>query len=447
MAIRGVIDTGPVKKRIVRLQNAPKDYNALLESIADAQFVLLGEATHGTHEFYRARAEITKRLIVERAFTAVCIEGDWPDAYRVNRFVRGAGDDVEAVEALEGFRRFPTWMWRNAEVLDFISWLREYNDRLPSNTRKAGFYGLDLYSMYASIDAVIGYLERIDSQAAQRARERYGCLERFEDRPESYGYAIYAGLYESCRPDVLEQLMEIQRRASQYAKLDGRVAEDEYFYAEQNARVVAGAEKYYGSLLDEDVSGWNIRDSHMVDTLVRLAEHLSRYGGKAKAVVWAHNSHVGNAKATSMGARHETNIGALMRDRFGDEPVLVGFTTYSGTVTAASDWHRPEERKAVRPARDDSYEGFFHDFDAPAFYLALRPLRPHFNGFPEERRERAIGVVYRPETELMSHYFRANMLQQFDAVFHFDTTRAVEPLERSALWEAGEVPETYPTGV
>jgi erythromycin esterase-like protein len=431
---------------IVPLKGAPQDYDPLMDLIGDAQFVLLGEATHGTHEFYKARAEITKRLIMERGFTAVCIEGDWPDAYRVNRFVRDAGDDTEAVEALEGFKRFPTWMWRNTEVLDFVNWLRDYNGRVPADSRKTGFYGLDLYSLYASIDAVILYLERIDPQAAERARERYGCLERFEDRPESYGYAVYAGLYESCRQDVLAELLEIQRRASQYAHLDGRIAEDEYFYAEQNARVVAGAEKYYGSMLDEDVSGWNIRDTHMVDTLVRLTEHLSRYG-KTKAVVWAHNSHVGNAKATSMGARHETNIGALMRDRFGEEPVLVGFTTYSGTVTAASDWHRPEERKAVRPAREDSYEGFFHGLGVPAFYLALRSLRPHFDGFPEDRRERAIGVVYRPETELYSHYFRANMLEQFDAVVHFDTTRAVEPLERSTRWEAGEVPETYPSGV
>ncbi len=447
MVIRGVIDTSPVKKRIVPLQHGPKDFDPLLELIGDAQFVLLGEATHGTHEFYNTRAEITKRLIAERGFTAVCIEGDWPDAYRVNRFVRGASDDIEAAEALAGFKRFPTWMWRNAEVLDFVSWMREYNDRVPADVRKAGFYGLDLYSLYASIDAVIAYLERVDPKAAERARERYACLERFEDSPQSYGYALYAGQYEGCRRDVLEELLEIQRRASQYAKLDGRVAEDEYFYAEQNARVVAGAEEYYGSLLDANVSGWNIRDAHMVDTLVRLTQHLSRHGARAKAVVWAHNSHVGNAKATSMGARHETNIGALMRDRFGEEPILVGFTTYSGTVTAASDWHQPEERKVVRPARADSYEGYFHDFEVPEFYLALRPLRPQFKEFPEDRRERAIGVVYRPETELMSHYFRANMLQQFDAVFHFDTTRAVEPLERSALWEAGEVPETYPTGV
>lgn len=430
---------------VIEIKGAPADLDPLVRLIGDSQFVLLGEATHGTHEFYRTRAEITKRLIAECGFSAVCIEGDWPAAYRINRFVRGTGDDTEAVESLAEFKRFPAWMWRNAEVLDFISWLREYNDSV-GRERKAGFYGLDLYSLYESIDAVIAYLQRVDPNAAQRAKERYACLERFEEEPQAYSYSMFAGLQESCRNDVLAELLDIQRRASQYAKLDGRVAEDEYFYAAQNARIVAEAEQYYGTMLDEEVSGWNIRDTHMADTLVRLTEHLSRYTGRAKAVVWAHNSHVGNAAATSMGARRETNIGALMRERFGEDAILIGFTTYTGTVTAASDWNAPEERKNVRRARPDSYEAFFHDFDVPAFYLDLRACR-RLRGLPEDLRERAIGVIYRPETELVSHYFRANILQQFDAVFHFDKTRALEPLERTALWEQGEVPETYPTGV
>ncbi|HVA27803.1 MAG TPA: erythromycin esterase family protein, partial [Candidatus Baltobacteraceae bacterium] len=212
------------------LDGSSHDYDALVELVGEAPFVFLGEATHGTHEFYRARAEITKRLIAQRGFSGVCIEGDWPDAYRVNRYVRGADDDVEAVESLGGFRRFPTWMWRNAEVLDFVSWLREYNDR--SSEHKAGFYGLDLYSMYASIDAVVGYLDKIDPEAARRARERYGCLAPFESASETYAYALFAGR-ESCKEEVLEELLEIQRKASQYARRDGRVAEDEYFYAEQ----------------------------------------------------------------------------------------------------------------------------------------------------------------------------------------------------------------------
>lgn len=431
---------------VQELDGSSRDFDSLLELIGDANFVLIGEATHGTHEFYRTRVEITKRLLSERGFAGVCIEGDWPDAYRVNRYVRGAQEDTEAVESLGGFNRFPTWMWRNAEVLDFIAWLREYNDGLGNRAPKVGFYGLDLYSLYASINAVIGYLDRIDPQAARIARERYDCLSPYEHRTENYAYAIFRG-QQSCRDEVLTQLLDIQLRASQYAKTDGRAAEDEYFYAEQNARVVAEAENYYRTMLDEDTSSWNLRDTHMVDTLERLAQHIARTTGRSKMVVWAHNSHVGDASATSMGGRGEINVGSLMRRRHGRNAVLVGFTTYNGTVTAAPQWHRPEERKRIRDARADSYERLFHDLRVPNFYMALRPHRPHLSGFPESLLERAIGVVYKPETELVSHYFRANLLRQFDAVFHYDKTRAVEPLERTPVWEAGEVPETYPSGV
>ena len=434
-------------RRVVRpLDGSDRDYDALLELAGDAPFVLLGEATHGTHEFYRARAQITKRLIAERGFAGVCIEGDWPDAYRVNRYVRGAGDDAEAVESLAGFSRFPTWMWRNAEVLDFIAWLRDYNDALHGSAPKAGFYGLDLYSLFASIDAVIRYLDTIDPRAAQIARQRYDCLSPYEHRTENYAYAIFRG-QASCREEVLAQLLDVQRNAAEYARADGVAAEDEYFYAQQNARVVAEAENYYRTMLDEDTSSWNLRDTHMVDTLERLTQHIARTTGRAKMVVWAHNSHVGDANATSMGRRGEVNVGSLMRSRHGKRAVLVGFTTYNGTVTAASEWHRPEERKRVRDARPDSYEGFFHELREPNFFLPLRERRPHLPGLPGSMLERAIGVVYKPETELVSHYFRASILQQFDAIFHYDRTRAVEPLERSAIWEAGEVPETYPSGV
>lgn len=435
-----------LRQAIRPLVGSIHDIDPLLALVGDAHFVFLGEATHGTHDFYRMRAEITKRLITEKGFSAVCIEGDWPDAYRVNRYVRGAEDDAEAVESLGGFRRFPTWMWRNAEVLDFIAWLREYNDALGGSSPKAGFYGLDLYSLFASIDAVIGYLDRVDPRAAQLARERYDCLAPYEHRTENYAYAVFHGL-QSCKDDVLAQLLDIQRRASAYAKTDGRAAEDEYFYAEQNARVAVEAENYYRTMLEEDTSSWNLRDTHMVDTLERLTQHIARTTGRAKMVVWAHNSHVGDASATSMGRRGEINVGSLMRRRHGRNAVLVGFTTYTGTVTAAPEWHRPEERKRVRDARPDSYEGFFHELRVPSFYLPLRAHRPHLAGLPDSMLERAIGVVYKPETELVSHYFRANLLQQFDAVFHYDKTRAVEPLERTAVWEAGEVPETYPSGV
>lgn len=428
------------------LDGSDRDFDALLDLIGDSSFVLLGEATHGTHEFYRARARITKRLLAERGFAGVCIEGDWPDAYRVNRYVRGSDDDAEAVESLGGFTRFPAWMWRNAEVLDFISWLREYNDSIGRSAPKAGFYGLDLYSMYASIDAVIAYLDRTDSQAAKLARERYGCLSPYAHRTENYAYAIFRG-QPSCRQDVLAQLLDIQRNASTYAKTDGLTAEDEYFYAEQNARVVAEAENYYGTMLDEDTSSWNLRDTHMVDTLERLTQHIARTTGHSKMVVWAHNSHVGDASATSMGRRGEINVGSLMRGRHGRSAVRVGFTTYTGTVTAAPEWHQPEQRRRVREARADSYEAFFHELDVPNFYLPLRRHRLNLSGLPESMLERAIGVVYKPETELVSHYFRANIGLQFDAIFHYDRTRAVEPLERSQIWEDGEVPETYPSGV
>lgn len=305
---------------------------------------------------------------------------------------------------------------------------------------------MDLYSLFASIDAVITYLERIDPQGARAARERYDCLSPYTHRTENYAYAIFRGR-PSCRQEVLSQLLDIQRHASSYAKNDGRAAEDEYFYAEQNARVVAEAEHYYRTMLDEDTSSWNLRDTHMVDTLERLAQHIARTTGRAKMIVWAHNSHVGDASATSMGRRGEINVGSLMRSRHGRDAVLVGFTTYTGTVTAAPEWHRPEERKSVRDARPDSYEGVFHGLGVPAFYLPLRMHRPHLAGLPESMLERAIGVVYKPQTELVSHYFRANILQQFDALFHYDRTRAVEPLERTAVWEAGEVPETFPSGV
>jgi erythromycin esterase-like protein len=429
-----------------------RDHAALYDEIGDASIVLVGEASHGTHEFYRQRAEITKRLIAERDFTAVCIEGDWPDAYRVNRYVRGAGDDAEAVESLEGFKRFPTWMWRNGEVLDFISWLREHNDRAPGRDRpKVGFYGLDLYSMYASIDAVLAYLDRVDPEAGNRARRRYACLEPFAGHPEEYGLATELGLQPSCRREVLEQLREIQRLAANYARLDGRVAEDQYFYAEQNARIVANAERYYAALVDASVSTWNLRDAHMTDTLARLLEHLSRGQRRVKVVVWAHNSHVGDARATAMALRGETNVGALVKERYGDGAFAIGFTTQRGTVTAANEWHAPAERMTVLPARVDSYEhgfaGLAASLGCSRFLVPLRPHRPALAGLPARARERAIGVIYRPQTELQSHYFVADLLHQFDAVYHFDVTRALEPLERGASWLEGEPPETYPSGV
>lgn len=438
--------TDAVREAAHPLTGAASDYEPLMELIGDARFVLLGEATHGTHEFYRERAEITKRLIQEKGFTAVAVEADWPDAYRVNRYVRGVSDDATSADALGGFQRFPTWMWRNTDVVNFIDWLREYNNALSQNATKTGFYGLDLYSLYNSIEEVLGYLDKIDPEAAKRARHRYSCLEHFGEDTQRYGYAASFGLGESCEDEVVNQLRELQRRANEYAQRDGRVAEDEYFYAEQNARLVKNAEEYYRSMFRGRVSSWNVRDRHMAETLDRLVAHFDKQGSRTKVVVWEHNSHLGDARATEMGDAGELNVGQLVRERYGRDAVLVGFTTYSGTVTAASKWGRRAERKRVRPAFPDSYEALFHDTGVPRFLLSLRDSGM-VTDLHEGLLERAIGVIYQPQTERISHYFYARLPDQFDAVLHFDQTQAVEPLERTGQWETGEVPETYLSGL
>lgn len=420
------------------------DYNPLMDLVGDASLVLIGEASHGTHEFYRERAQITKRLIKEKGFAAVAVEADWPDAYRINRYVRGLGSDADAVEALSGFKRFPAWMWRNADVLDFVGWLRTYNDDLPPQATKVGFYGLDLYSLHSSIAEVLEYLERIDPEAAQRARARYACFDHFGKDEQAYGYATGLGIAESCEEEVVGQLVEMHRRAAEYARRDGRIAADEYFYASQNARLVINAEKYYRSMFRGRVSSWNLRDRHMVETLESLRQYL---GPQAKVVVWAHNSHLGDARQTSMGQEGEWNVGQIVRELHDRDAVLVGLTTHHGTVTAASNWDGPAERKRVRPALGNSYEALFHDVGIPRFLLTFRNTDHAAAALHESMLERAIGVIYRPETERASHYFQARLAKQFDAVIHFDETRAVEPLERTVEWEEGEVPETFPTGI
>lgn len=429
------------------IEDTACDYDPLLNLIGEARFCLLGEATHGTHEFYRERAEITKRLIKEKGFTAIAVEADWPDAFRVNRYVRGLSDDKNANEALGGFKRFPTWMWRNTVVLDFVEWLRDYNSSLPASATKVGFYGLDLYSLYTSIEAVLNYLARIDPEAAKRARYRYSCFEHFGDDTQAYGYATTFDLSESCEREVIDQLIELRRRAADYASRDGRVAQDEFFFAEQNARLVLNAERYYRIMFRGRVESWNLRDRHMAETLDALVAHLNSQAQQAKIAVWEHNSHLGDARATYMADYGEINVGQLVREKYGTEAILTGFTTYTGTVTAASDWDEPAERKRVRPALNESYETLFHEIDSANFLLTLRHDRKVSTVLQGPRLERAIGVVYLPRTERQSHYFEARLSQQFDAVIHFDETHALEPLERYALWESGEPPETFPTGV
>jgi erythromycin esterase-like protein len=431
----------------IPLTGAPQDFDPLLALIGDARCVLIGEASHGTHEFYRIRAEITKRLIRERGFTAVAVEADWPDAYRINRYVRGAGSDADASQALDDFRRFPQWMWRNADVLDFIGWLRGHNDALETASRRVGFYGLDLYSMHASMAAVLEFLRVVDPDAAQRARFRYACFDQFGEDPQAYGYAASYGLTESCETEVVDQLVELQGAASEYARRDGRLAPDDLFFAEQNARLVRSAERYYRAMFGSRVSSWNLRDQHMADTLNALTTFLDEPGRASKVVVWAHNSHVGDARATELGAGGELDVGQLVRQWFGREAFLLGFTTHRGTVTAASEWGAHAERKSVRPALPDSYERLFHDTGHGNFFLDLRTPSAAVAELMHPRLERAIGVIYRPEKERLSHYFHARLPLQFDAILHYDATRAVEPLERTGLWERGELPETFPSAL
>jgi erythromycin esterase-like protein len=435
--------------QVVRpLHGAWDDFDPLVELVADARFVLIGEASHGTHDFYRIRAELTKRLILERGFNAVAVEGDWPDCYRVNRWVRLHSDESDAVDALADFRRFPAWMWRNADVLDFIGWLRGHNEAVDEVDQRVGFYGLDLYSLHASMQQVLRYLDANDPEAAARARQRYACFDHFGDDPQTYGMVAGYNLEASCEDEVVRQLVDLQRQRAQFLVRDGFVANDEFFHAEQNARVVRNAEQYYRTMFRGRISSWNLRDTHMADTLDALAQHLGAAGERgAKVVVWAHNSHVGDARATELGGAGELNIGQLTRDRHAGETVLIGFSTYEGSVTAAYDWGEPAERKRVRPGLPGSYERLFHDVGVRRFLLLSRELGELTGSLREPRLERAIGVIYRPDTERQSHYFHCRLPDQFDAVMHLDVTRAVEPLERNNLWVAGEAPETYPTGM
>jgi erythromycin esterase-like protein len=428
------------------LQGASRDYDGLLDVVGDARVVLIGEASHGTHEFYEERARITRRLIEEKGFTAVCVEADWPSAYRINRFVRGAGDDDDALAALGDFQNFPRWMWRNEVVLEFVRWLGRHNAHLPkASVHAVGFYGIDLYSLHASIRAVIAYLETTDKEAARRARARYACLEHFGEDPQAYGFASFH-LGKSCEDNVVRQLEDLRNRAVEYSRKDGKVAEDEYFFAEQNARLALNAERYYRTMFEGRVASWNLRDSHMVETLDALIAHLGRCD-PAKVVVWAHNSHVGDARATEVGARGEHNVGQLARERYGSACVNIGFTTFAGTVTAADDWDEPPKRMKVRPGLESSYEELFHQVGLPRFWIDLRAGGPAAEALRHDRLERAIGVVYRPRTERRSHYFHCRLSDQFDAVIHLDETSAVIPLDRPEDWHLGEVPETYPTGV
>jgi len=432
------------------LTGGADDYDALLDMVGNARFVLLGEATHGTHEFYAERARITRRLIEEKGFSAVAVEADWPDAWRVNRYVRaeGAGDarDGDGRAALSGFERFPAWMWRNTAVLDFVEWLRARNDGLPAEAR-AGFYGLDLYSMHASIHEVLRYLDAVDPHAAREARKGYACFDHYERDSQQYGYEASFGMSPSCQEGVIATLRTLQQRAFDYVQREGAGAADAYFHAQQNARLVKNAEAYYRTMFKGRISSWNLRDSHMAETLDAVARHLSQGGKPARIVVWEHNSHVGDARATEIGRQGEWTLGELARKAHGQDVVLIGFTTYEGRVTAASAWDGEGLHKHVRPGLRNSYEHLLHSTGIERFFLPLRDPSLARDALMEERLERAIGVLYLPRSERQSHYFMAQLPRQFDAVIHIDRTTAVEPLDAGSGWHTGEPPETYPGGL
>jgi erythromycin esterase-like protein len=432
-----------IRDAAVPLDGNNDDYDLLLRMVGERPFVLLGEATHGTHEFYTMREEITRRLIGELGFDAMAVEADWPDAYRLNRYVRGVGD-ASIDEAFGDFQRFPTWMWRNHAVRGFIQWLQARNAELPAAAR-AGFYGLDLYSLYRSADAVIDYLEAVDPDQAVLARRLYVALDHVRE-PQTYGFEAATGVRPPCRDAAAALLVELLRKAPAYLAEDGPAARDEQFFAERNAHVVLHAEQYYRAMFGGRSNTWNLRDAHMVETLFALRRHLRAQGRQGRIVVWAHNSHLGDARATQMGERGEWNVGQLLREQAGaTQALLVGFTTYTGHVTAAHDWDAPAERRWVRPAHRDSCEHLFYASGLDRFFLPLSGTLADELAAP--LLERAIGVVYRPETELASHYFSASLSRQFDAIFHLDETSAVEPLDITAHWTRHEPPDTYPSGL
>jgi protein-L-isoaspartate(D-aspartate) O-methyltransferase len=445
--LRSRVSTGGDRAvtRLVRETAEPIDdpdsapIDALLGRMEDARVVLLGESTHGTSEFYRMRARITKELIERYGFNFVAVEADWPDAARIDTYV--LGDPPRSRLEFTPFSRFPTWMWRNEEVHDFVAWLRARNLEEPDRARRAGFHGLDLYSMFTSIAAVLEYLDDVDPDAARTARSRYGTLTPWQRDPAAYGHAVLVGRYESSEKAVVTMLRDLLQRRLDYTREDG----ERFFDAAQNARVVAGAEGYYRAMYYGSAASWNLRDTHMFDTLQLL---LSFYGPESRGIVWEHNSHVGNAKATEMSARGELNVGELCREKFGNRAYIVGFGTDRGTVAAASNWDEPMQRMRVRPSHAESYERLFHESGVSAFALHLRdPRRPAIREeLIPQRLERAIGVVYRPETELASHYFYASMPRQFDEVIWFDETRAVNPLEIERR-RTVDLPETYPFGL
>jgi erythromycin esterase-like protein len=416
-----------VRGAALPITGAPTDYDPLMAAIGDARVVLLGEGTHGTHEFYEERARITRRLVEEKGFSAVAVEGDWTDSYRVNRYVRGIGDDATAEQALSGFTDFPSWMWRNTDVRDLAQWLRTYDDGQPA-AGDVGFYGLDLYNIFESADAVVEYLSGIDAAAAARVQAQYACFGQYGRDPDRYGSAAGQSTEASCRPHAAAALVEVQRAAG--SQPGDPVAAEERLSALWNAQVVVSGEEYFREQYARFRSTWNLRDQHMAATLAALDEHLSAVGGRpARIVVWAHNTHAGDYRATALSnGGAELNLGQLQRQRHGDAAVLVGFTTNTGTVLAAPAWGRPGQVYDVRPAITSSFPGIFHQTGLDAFLLVMRGDEQAAGALAIERLDRAIGVIYLPQSERESHYFEARLSALYDAVVFLDVTEAVTPL-------------------
>ncbi|MFD1733135.1 erythromycin esterase family protein [Deinococcus malanensis] len=406
----------------IPVTDQPRSLDPLIRRAGQASFVLLGEASHGTYEFYRTRAAITQRLISEHGFDAVVIEGDWPETQRVNRFVRTQGADRTPEQALSGFQRFPTWMWRNTVVRDFVGWLRTTN-ATRKNDSKVGFYGMDLYSLAGSRQEVIRALTTLDPALAARTRTRYACLAAIDPSMQDTSVPAATGGPEACERNVTAVFDDVRRLTAERRRQAG-AATEALFGLEQNARVVKNAVAYERTAMDmfSGASSWNVRDQHMFETVQAIRSHL---GADARIVIWAHNSHLGDARATEMGRRGELNVGQLIRQRYGPAALLVGFTTHTGTVMAATEWGAPGRVMQVRPSLEGSYERLFHDTGIPNFLLDLS-RGPQ--GLQQERLERAIGVQYLPASERSSHYFQTNLPRQFDMVLHFDTTRALQPL-------------------
>lgn len=438
-------DTERIREYVVPLTKNPS-FLELFDDIGERRFVLLGEATHGTDEFYSIRAKLSQELIQKKGFDAIVIEGDWPDSYEVNRYLRGSLEFSNAKSALIGFERFPTWMWRNTVVQDFIEWLKTHN-QTQANHQKVHFYGFDLYSLFKSIDVILQFLKKRDPVLWERAKERFSCFDHCNRDAQIYGYlSKYATSSQSCESAVIKQLQEIFKYKDYLNTPDNKQA-DEFFSIYQNARLIQNAENYYRQMYASGVSSWNLRDTHMMETIHQIDQYLSKHLQRpAKIIVWAHNSHIGDAMATELGQRGELNVGQLMRDHYSTQVYLVGFTTHHGFVTAASEWGGVAERKRVNRALPNSYEGFFHELGLDQFLLITRGREELMRILPRNYLERAIGVAYLPHSERASHYFHADIARQFDAVIHIDETQAVKPLEKEGIFHLDDAPETYPSG-